>query len=79
MKFLNSLVVTGLLLLSATAHAESYKAPNLDWKPAKTAKPKVQKESWEKAGEYKLEEDPAKARDVASEEDEEKQSHDPDN
>lgn len=74
---LTKFILALALVATHSVMAESYKAPEVKLNKASKVKPKVQKETWEDSSSYKLEEDPSKARDVASEEDEEKQARSP--
>lgn len=71
MKTIASLLAILTMTCSVSAMADSYQPPQLKLKKTATVKPKVQKDKWEESQEYKIEEDPAKARDVASEEEDE--------
>jgi len=71
MKTVALLLTLATITCSASAVADSYQPPQLKLKKTATVKPKVQKDKWEDSQEYKLEEDPTKTRDVASEEVEE--------
>lgn len=77
MKTIALLLTLLTITCSASAMADSYQPPQLKLKKTATVKPKVQKDKWEESQEYKIQEDPAKARDVASEEDEEQPSRGP--
>lgn len=77
MKLTKTIAAIVLFFGAHAVMAESYKAPEVKLAVPGKVKPKVQKESWEESS-YKLEEDPTKARDVASEdENEEKQTRGP--